>query len=174
MTLQYGRRPRGTDVLDRRSLLCHIANALVAFRDEMRMDFDLSDVQRKRYDEVLAGVRAQRSAVPGGAGRPPFSRVEWSAAAAFGLVGLCLPPEYGGGGLGALDTALCLEAFTEGGADAAASLWDARSHARLHHLRPDRLYERMDVTGLTGVTAAQRNALLALGAVDHGDPATGV
>ena len=105
-------------MLDRRSLLCHIANALVAFRDEMRMDFDLSDVQRKRYDEVLVGVRAQRSAVPGGAGRPPFSRVEWSAAAALGLVGLCLPPEYGGGGLGALDTALCLEAFTEGGADA--------------------------------------------------------
>jgi clorobiocin biosynthesis protein CloN3 len=33
------------------------------------------------------------------------------------MIGLCLPTEYGGGGLGALDTALCLEAFTEGGAD---------------------------------------------------------
>jgi hypothetical protein len=33
-------------------------------------------------------------------------------------------------------------------------------------LRPDRPYERMDITGLTGVTAAQRAALLALGAVE--------
>jgi len=31
-------------------------------------------------------------------------------------------------------------------------------------LRPERRYERLDITGLTGVTAAQRAALLALGA----------
>jgi clorobiocin biosynthesis protein CloN3 len=82
------------------------------------MDFDLTDEQRKRYDEVLAGARPPRSAVRGGAERSPFSRAEWSDAAELGLMGLCLPPDYGGGGLGALDTALCLEAFTEGGADA--------------------------------------------------------
>lgn len=34
-------------------------------------------------------------------------------AARLGLTGLCLPERYGGGGLGALDTALCLEAFGE-------------------------------------------------------------
>jgi hypothetical protein len=40
----------------------------------------------------------------------------------------------------------------------------------LRTLRPDRLYERLDITGLTGVTAAQRAALLALGAVERTDP----
>ena len=39
---------------------------------------------------------------------------------------------------------------------------------RLHTLRGDRPYERMDITGLTGVTEAQRAALLALGAVERG------
>ena len=33
--------------------------------------------------------------------------------------------------------------------------------------RPDRRYERMDISGLTGVTEAQRDVLLALGAIDH-------
>jgi L-prolyl-[peptidyl-carrier protein] dehydrogenase len=81
------------------------------------MDFDLSEAQRKRYEEVLAGVRGQVPAGPAGVPRLPFSRPEWYDAARLGMMGLCLPVEYGGGGLGALDTALCLEAFTEGGAD---------------------------------------------------------
>jgi hypothetical protein len=34
-------------------------------------------------------------------------------------------------------------------------------------LRPDRPYERMDITGLTGITDAQRTALLALGAFER-------
>jgi L-prolyl-[peptidyl-carrier protein] dehydrogenase len=81
------------------------------------MDFDLSDAQRKRYEEVLAGVRGPGPAAGTGGSRLPFSRTEWADAARLGVVGLCLPVEYGGGGLGALDTALGLEAFTEGGAD---------------------------------------------------------
>jgi clorobiocin biosynthesis protein CloN3 len=81
------------------------------------MDFDLSEAQRKRYEEVLAGVREQMSTDPNGGSRLPFSRMEWSNAARLGVTGLCLPIEYGGGGLGSLDTALCLEAFAEGGAD---------------------------------------------------------
>ncbi|MFD0394683.1 acyl-CoA dehydrogenase family protein [Streptomyces nogalater] len=43
-----------------------------------------------------------------------FDREDWGRAAALGLTGLCLPEEFGGGGLGALDTALCLEAFGQG------------------------------------------------------------
>jgi len=35
-------------------------------------------------------------------------------------------------------------------------------------LRHDRPYERLNITGLTGITAAQRTALLALGAVERG------
>jgi predicted ATPase/WD40 repeat protein/transcriptional regulator with XRE-family HTH domain len=52
------------------------------------------------------------------------------------------------------------------GADGTVKLWATPSHAALRILRPDRLYERTDITGLTGVTAAQRTALLTLGAVE--------
>jgi WD40 repeat protein len=53
------------------------------------------------------------------------------------------------------------------GLDGTVRLWDAQNGAGLRTLRPDRVYERMDISGLTGVTAAQRDALLALGAIDE-------
>jgi hypothetical protein len=37
-------------------------------------------------------------------------------------------------------------------------------------LRAERRYERLDITGLTGVTSAQRTALLALGAIEQHGP----
>jgi hypothetical protein len=48
-------------------------------------------------------------------------------------------------------------------------LWDAQRHVELQTLRPDRLYERLDVTGLTGITETQRDTLLALGAIERPD-----
>jgi clorobiocin biosynthesis protein CloN3 len=81
------------------------------------MDFDLSEAQRERRDEVHAGVRGQTPDARSDGPLPRFSRAQWSRAARLGMTGLCLPAEHGGGGLGALDTALCLEAFTEAGAD---------------------------------------------------------
>jgi WD40 repeat protein len=51
-----------------------------------------------------------------------------------------------------------------GGVDGTVRLWDAASGACLRTLRADRSYERLDITGLTGVTAVQHAALLALGA----------
>jgi WD40 repeat protein/transcriptional regulator with XRE-family HTH domain len=54
-----------------------------------------------------------------------------------------------------------------GGNDGTVRLWDTASGAQLRSLRSDRVYERMDITGLTGVTAAQRQGLIALGAVDR-------
>jgi WD40 repeat protein len=53
-----------------------------------------------------------------------------------------------------------------GSFDGTVKLWEARTGACLKTLRGDRCYERMDITGLTGVTEAQRAALLALGAVE--------
>jgi WD40 repeat protein len=52
------------------------------------------------------------------------------------------------------------------GDDGAIIIWDMRTGAQRKTLRRDRPYERMDITGLTGVTAAQRASLITLGAVD--------
>jgi WD40 repeat protein len=57
--------------------------------------------------------------------------------------------------------------LASGGFDGTVRLWESTTGTCLRVLRPERRYERMDVTGLTGVTAAQRGALLALGAVDE-------
>jgi WD40 repeat protein len=54
-----------------------------------------------------------------------------------------------------------------GGADGTVRLWDVHDGACLHTLRAERSYDRLDITGLTGVTAGQRAALLALGALDQ-------
>ena len=53
------------------------------------------------------------------------------------------------------------------GDDGAIMLWDLASGEYLQRLRRDRPYERMDITDLTGITAAQRASLLALGAVER-------
>lgn len=45
--------------------------------------------------------------------------------------------------------------------------WRRRSGDHLQTLRRDRPYERMDITGLMGITEAQRASLLALGAVER-------
>jgi WD40 repeat protein len=54
-----------------------------------------------------------------------------------------------------------------GGADGTVRLWDANTGVCLRILRGDRRYERLDISGLTGVTEAQRQAMLALGAVER-------
>jgi WD40 repeat protein len=53
------------------------------------------------------------------------------------------------------------------GGDGTVKVWEVPSGAARRVLRPDRLYEGMDIAGLTGVTEAQRAALLALGAVEQ-------
>ena len=52
------------------------------------------------------------------------------------------------------------------GDDGAIVVWDPHSGERLETLRRDRPYERMDITGLRGITPAQRASLIALGAVE--------
>jgi WD40 repeat protein len=61
--------------------------------------------------------------------------------------------------------------LASGGVDGSVKLWDAPSGAALRTLRADRRYARMDITGLTGVTDAQRGAMIALGAIDRSESA---
>ncbi|MFF3226955.1 acyl-CoA dehydrogenase family protein [Nocardia suismassiliense] len=74
----------------------------------MQMDFALTATQTRRYGEILAEVQKRLTDDAASAEN------KWRHAAELGLTGLCVPAEYGGGGLGALDTALCLEAFGRG------------------------------------------------------------
>ena len=59
------------------------------------------------------------------------------------------------------------------GVDGTVRLCEAGSGAHLRTLRSDRRYQRLDITGLTGVTEAQRAALLAVGAVERAPASTG-
>ena len=65
----------------------------------------------------------------------------------------------------------CLSGFS-GGYDGTVRLWEVSTGTCLRTLQPERRYERLDITRLTGVTEAQREALLTLGAVDHDHPLT--
>jgi L-prolyl-PCP dehydrogenase len=82
------------------------------------MDFAWSTEQEELFAGVLSFARQQLNhdiAERDRAAR--FGEKEWQACGAFGLAGLCLPREYGGGGLDCLSTARALEAFGQGCAD---------------------------------------------------------
>src|SRR5205809_909952 len=53
------------------------------------------------------------------------------------------------------------------GDDGAIMLWDLHSGTYLQTLRRDRPYERLDITGIKGLTEAQKETLRSLGAVEH-------
>ena len=53
------------------------------------------------------------------------------------------------------------------GDDGAINVWDLESGDHLRTLRRDRPYERMDISGVRGLTDAQRASLRALGAVEE-------
>ncbi len=54
------------------------------------------------------------------------------------------------------------------GDDGAIQVWDLASGEHLQTLRRDRPYERLDISGVKGLTDAQRATLRALGAVEEG------
>ncbi|QIS10442.1 acyl-CoA dehydrogenase family protein [Nocardia arthritidis] len=72
------------------------------------MDFAPTAAQLERYEELLDKTRDRLTDGEASAAD------KWKTAATLGFTGLCIPAEYGGSGFGALDTALCLEAFGRG------------------------------------------------------------
>jgi WD40 repeat protein len=55
------------------------------------------------------------------------------------------------------------------GDDGAITLWDLHSGEHLQTLRRDRPYERLNITGIRGLTEVQKATLCALGAVEDDD-----
>ena len=53
------------------------------------------------------------------------------------------------------------------GDDGAIVIWDLESGEQLQTLRRDRPYERLDITSIRGLTAAQKASLRALGAFEE-------
>ena len=53
------------------------------------------------------------------------------------------------------------------GDDGAITLWDLERGEHLRTLRRDRPYERLDITGIRGLTEAQKTTLRALGAIEN-------
>jgi WD40 repeat protein len=53
------------------------------------------------------------------------------------------------------------------GDDGVIMLWDLERGESLRTLRRDRPYERLDITGIRGLTKAQKTTLRALGAVEN-------
>jgi hypothetical protein len=53
------------------------------------------------------------------------------------------------------------------GNDGAIMLWDVQTGELLQTLRRDRPYERLNITGIRGLTEAQKATLRALGAVEN-------
>jgi WD40 repeat protein len=57
--------------------------------------------------------------------------------------------------------------LASGGDDGVVRVWDPSNGECMRALRADRRYERLDITGATGITEAQRSTLVALGAIDR-------
>ncbi|HEX6480831.1 MAG TPA: NB-ARC domain-containing protein [Ktedonobacteraceae bacterium] len=53
------------------------------------------------------------------------------------------------------------------GDDGAITIWELASGKQLRTLRRERPYERLDISGVKGLTQAQRASLRALGAIEH-------
>jgi WD40 repeat protein/transcriptional regulator with XRE-family HTH domain len=59
--------------------------------------------------------------------------------------------------------------LASGSFDGTTRLWNLSSDLFLRSFQVDRPYERMDITGLTGITRANHASLTTLGAIDHSD-----
>jgi alkylation response protein AidB-like acyl-CoA dehydrogenase len=76
------------------------------------VDFDWTPRQRAAHSAVRHAIREAFGEPDDAGGKESlFTREQWRTLGDLGLLGLCLPTECGGGGLGALETAGLVEAF---------------------------------------------------------------
>jgi WD40 repeat protein len=61
------------------------------------------------------------------------------------------------------------QTLASGSADQTARLWDVKTGECLKILKTPGLYEGMNITGVTGLTEAQKATLKAFGAVENGE-----
>src|SRR2546427_125122 len=76
------------------------------------MDFELTEEQQALRESVIAFARAELNEdVLGRDKAASFSRELWKKCAEFGLIGLPIPPDYGGAGADAITVMVALEAL---------------------------------------------------------------
>ena len=75
-----------------------------------------------------------------------------------------------GGAIHALTLSADGHLLISGVSDGMVRMWEATTGTLLRTLQAERRYEGLDVTGLTGITNAQRTAMLALGAIELSPP----
>ncbi|MFJ7141451.1 L-prolyl-[peptidyl-carrier protein] dehydrogenase [Pseudomonas protegens] len=80
------------------------------------MDFNYDDTQKK-HAAMIAQVCAEQLAACGNEHSRYFTARQWAICGEAGLLGLSIPREYGGQGLGALSTAIAMHAFGLGCTD---------------------------------------------------------
>jgi alkylation response protein AidB-like acyl-CoA dehydrogenase len=93
------------------------------------MDFELSQEQKAFFKEVKDFAEKEIAPFTEDYDRKSeFFWDGWKKMGDMGLLGLPFPEEYGGSDAGALDTAIAMDAFAAGGADAGVALsWGAHS-----------------------------------------------
>ena len=93
------------------------------------MDFELSPEQKAFFKEVKEFAEKEIAPFTEEYDRAgEFFWDGWKKMGDMGLLGLPFPEEYGGSGAGALDTAIAMDGFAAGGADAGVALsWGAHT-----------------------------------------------
>ncbi len=148
------------------------------------MDFELSQEQKAFFKEVKEFAEKEIAPFTEEYDRKSeFFWDGWKKMAEMGLLGLPFPEEYGGSGAGALDTAIAMDAFCAGGADAGVSLsWGAHTiigavpiwvmgteEQKKHYLPAISTGEKISSFGLTEPDAGSDAASVKTTAVRDGD-----
>lgn len=73
------------------------------------------------------------------------------------------------GGIRAVQFSADGQRLVSGGSDRTLQFWNVATGQRLMLLQPPRLYERMDITDIQGLTKTEKETLRSLGAIDSSD-----